>query len=499
MNTPKNTLRPKIIVMAIFVITFLMFGLNSCILKPKTGILKGKVILVNDSGDSLLDPMDFAGATVALYEPAVLDSTITRINREYPGIGVIISQATDFDHRYQEPVAQSVSTADVFFELKGIKPGIYNLAVFKEDWGITYRYGIQIGKGQSVEIMDLELYPVRSFGSAMVEPVIFRRDHSYILPQDVVFVGPVTLEQGSRILVAPGQIVKFYGEVTCPLSDDMDQAWKMMSADGIYSTEKRGINAVGNISSIQFFRDEIKLNNGIFFQVDNSVLITSSDCELSNLMLRRGGSGLSVSDSNMRVSNILASSEIKDNYFWGVKAQTSFTVEMEVKKSVFKNFETGLSITGWGNFFVNNNYFHGNNLNACSFRNMNGSVTHNAFELNRSDIFQYILYDPPTQIEYNNFFYCKSRSIYPLRVAKINNNNFYRTEGVFINIAVVTLPNNSCVIADLDARNNYWAVPNLSDYLVDANDNTGNPDTDCPFYILYQPRRNSPVPNAGPQ
>lgn len=498
MSINKTIFRTMNTAMAIFAMTFLVFGMNSCIVKPKTGILKGKVSLLNDSGDSLLDPVDFAGATVALYEPAVLDSTITRINREYPGIGVIISQATDFDHRYQEPVAGGSSAADGSFELKGIEPGTYNLAVFKEDWGITYRYGIQIGKGQSVEIMDLELYPAPSFGSAMVEPVIFRRDHSYVLPQDIVFVGPVTFEQGSRILVAPGQIVKFYGEVSCPLSDDMDQAWKMMSSDGIYSTEKRGINALGNISSIQFFGDEIKLNNGIFFQIDNSVLVTSSDCELSNLMLRRGGSGLSVSDSNMRVSNILASSKIKDNVFWGVKTQASFAVEMEVKKSVFKNFEMGVSMTGWGNFSVNNNYFHGNKR-ASQFRNMNGSVTHNAYELNNVDVHQYILYDPPTQIEYNNFFLSKSRTIYPLRVAKINNNNFYRTEGVFINIAVETLPNNSCVIADLDARNNYWAVPNLSDYLVDANDNTGNPDTDCPFYILYQPRRNSPVPNAGPQ
>lgn len=498
MKIIKTMFRAKPFKMVLLGAMLLIITMSSCILKPKTGILKGKVSLLNDSGDSIWDPVDFAGATVALYEPAVLDSTITRINREYPSIGVIISQATDFDHRYQEPVAETISAADGSFELKEIEPGTYNLAVFKEDWGIVYRYGIQIGKGESVELMDLELYPALSFGSAMVEPTIFKRDHTYLLPQDIIFVGPVTFEQGSRILVAPGQIVKIYGEVTCPHGDDMDQAWKMMSADGIYSTEKRGINAVDTISSIQFFGDEIKLNNGIFFQVNNSVLITSSDCELSNLMLRRGGSALSAADCNLKVSRVLASSDVKNNVSWGIKATASFEVEMEVKNSVFKNLEHAINLSGWGAFFVNNNYFHGNKR-GTHIHNMHGSITHNAFELNNIDVYQYILYEPPTQIEYNNFYYSKSRSIYPLRVAKINNNNFYRTDWVFISIVTVTLPNNSCVIADLDARNNYWAVPNVRDFLEDASNNTGDPETDCPYYIIINPRRNIPVPNAGPQ
>ncbi len=498
MKTTNKMNKPRAFTLLILGGILLMLCTSTCVLSPKTGILKGKVSLINDSGDSLLNPVDFAGATIALYEQTVLDSTITRINREYPGIGVIISQATDFDHRYQEPVAQSVSAADGSFELKGIEPGSYNLAVFKEDWGITYRYGIQIGKGQNVEIMDLELYPALSFGSAMVDPVIFRRDHTYLLPQDIVFVGPVTFEQGSKILIAPGQTVKFYGEVTCPQGDDMDQAWRLMSSDGIYSLEQWAINAVGKIGSVQFFGDEVKLNNGIFFQIDNSVLITSSECELSNLMLRRGGSALSVSDCNLQANRILASSDIKNNVYWGLKLQASISVDAEVSSSVFKGLEQGVYLNGWGTFSVNNNYFYGNKR-GTHLRNMNGSVTHNAYELNEIDVYQYILYDPPTQIEYNNFFLSKSRTIYPLRVAKINNNNFYRTDGVFISIVTTSLVNNSCVIADLDARYNYWAVPNLSDYLRDATNNTGNPDTDCPFYIIYQPKRSSPVPNAGPQ
>jgi len=34
--------------------------------KPETGSLSGKVILINDTGDPALDPVDYSGITVAL-------------------------------------------------------------------------------------------------------------------------------------------------------------------------------------------------------------------------------------------------------------------------------------------------------------------------------------------------------------------------------------------------------------------------------------------------
>ncbi|MDD4157192.1 MAG: hypothetical protein PHY08_11525, partial [Candidatus Cloacimonetes bacterium] len=53
---------------------------------------------------SLLNSEDHSGVTVALYNLAYLDTTLVRINQEYPHIGVIITQETEFDHRLQTPV-----------------------------------------------------------------------------------------------------------------------------------------------------------------------------------------------------------------------------------------------------------------------------------------------------------------------------------------------------------------------------------------------------------
>ena len=81
---------PLIIALLVFVGLMCM---NSCT-KVSTGSLCGKVVLENDSEDPANDPVDYSGITVALYEIPELDTTITRINTEYPQTGVQISTET---------------------------------------------------------------------------------------------------------------------------------------------------------------------------------------------------------------------------------------------------------------------------------------------------------------------------------------------------------------------------------------------------------------------
>lgn len=477
-------------------VLLLMLGCSSCCTKPKTATIFGQVELVNDTGNGVHDPVDFAGVTIALYELAELDSTLTRLNSEYPGIGVGISQSTDFDHRCQSPLAIVSSTGDGSFSLNEISSGTYNVALFKEGWGIRYIHNVQVSENMDTSIGDIDLYPEVIFTSASTEPVTLKSDHTYVIYGDMVFIGPVEFQARSRLYAEPGSIIKFYGELTCSDSTEMDDIWKILSSDALYSTTQTELGLDSYISSVQFYGDIVNINNGAFYHIGNSVLLAASDCTISNAMVRFGGSGFSISDSNSQISNILVSSNVKDNVYWGTKIQSSTPVDIEVTRSIFKNLEEGVHLNGFGTFSVNNSYFHGNDK-GIQARHFNGSVTHNAFELNEVDVYQYILYDPPTEIAYNNFYLTKVRTVYPLRVATINNNNFYHTLGIFITIRITTLPNNSCVTADLDARNNYWGVANLSDYLVDANDNTGDPESDCPFYILYQPRINVPIQAAG--
>ena len=135
----------------LFILIFCVLFVSSCSTstKPETGSLSGKVILVNDTGDPALDPIDYSGITVALYNLAYLDTTIVRINNQYPQIGVHINQETEFDHRYQQPVAKTITNTDGSFKLTEIISGEYNLVYFKSGWGIRYEYNIVVNKGEN--------------------------------------------------------------------------------------------------------------------------------------------------------------------------------------------------------------------------------------------------------------------------------------------------------------------------------------------------------------
>jgi hypothetical protein len=56
-----------------------------------TGTLTGTVKLEGQR--------DHSGVTVALYELAELDTSIVRLNQEYPNVAFPIFQVTEFDHR----------------------------------------------------------------------------------------------------------------------------------------------------------------------------------------------------------------------------------------------------------------------------------------------------------------------------------------------------------------------------------------------------------------
>ena len=55
----------------------------------------------------------------------------------------------------------------------------------------------------------------------------------------------------------------------------------------------------------------------------------------------------------------------------------------------------------------------------------------------------------------------------------------------------------SIVQADLDAKENYWAVSNIDTYILDKLDNANYPGTECIFQVNYLPKKYSKVVDAG--
>jgi hypothetical protein len=66
---------------------------------------------------------DHSGVTVALYNLVELDTAVVRLQKEFPFVGVPISQQTEFDHRLAEPVYQTKTAGDGSYRIDNIKGG----------------------------------------------------------------------------------------------------------------------------------------------------------------------------------------------------------------------------------------------------------------------------------------------------------------------------------------------------------------------------------------
>jgi len=147
MNSFFNSLKSKEFYILHFtfyiIITPLLLLMLSC--SSTTEIKKGELSgVVNLEGQS-----DFSGITVSLYDLAYLDTTIVRINNQYPQIGVKITQHTEFDHRLQSTVKTTTTEADGSFELNKIPTGEYNVVAMKAGFGFKYLYEITIVEGDN--------------------------------------------------------------------------------------------------------------------------------------------------------------------------------------------------------------------------------------------------------------------------------------------------------------------------------------------------------------
>ncbi|MCK4358328.1 MAG: carboxypeptidase regulatory-like domain-containing protein [Candidatus Cloacimonetes bacterium] len=131
---------------ALFIIHYSLYiliiiTLLSCTTSPQTGSLSGNIQLENET--------DHSGITVALYELAELDPDIVAINEEYPHIGVIINQTTEFDHRFGNLVKYTETDANGNFKIKNIPTGRYNVVAMKDNFGFKYIYEISVSDGEN--------------------------------------------------------------------------------------------------------------------------------------------------------------------------------------------------------------------------------------------------------------------------------------------------------------------------------------------------------------
>lgn len=500
----------------------------------------------------LLDSDDHSGVTVALYNLAYLDTTLVRINQQYPHIGVIITQETEFDHRLQTPVKFTQTDLAGNFKLEGIRPGKYNIALLKEGYSLRYVYNLHLSEGSNIlttnnsfsnsDFESLEsfavnnnskikiqnsklnnssvitLYPSVDVPSVVSTPISFESGVQYNFPQNTIITAPVTIEPGTILAVGVNRKIDFHSTISTP---ETGIRWWLTSSHSINSLSEQ-INNTKNLSVSSssswlndFFFDrinilgtsQITLQNGKVSFLKDGINISPNNSIYKNIRAQHGFSHANVgSDNHIFSNNLISDFSQRVHMFSGSSV---------IEKNIFYNNIENMLLSE-NEVLVQNNYFQSNYVALRPFYG-NINIKNNNFENNDFSI-STVASEP--LIEYNTFYgsktYCIQTHRYYVQASHdysnpiISNNNLY---GNNISLALIARANmfsgysylaegGRGVRTNIDAKNNYWKHSPVIDYIIDnttyPNEPTNSPNF-CPYLIIYEPKRNTKVPNAGIQ
>jgi len=508
-----------------FQLIILLLLLISCssTTETKSGSLSGSVILNNDTGNSALDPIDFSGATVALYHPATLDTTIVRLNSQYPNIGVQINQQTEFDHRLQNPAKVTTTNADGSFSISKIPTGKYNLVIMKEGWGVRYLYDINITEGENTlntkdypfSILNfqlknnsqfgksaIELFPVASLSGYINNNFEFEVNHNYIITDNATFTGNVVLNPLTYIWVNPGKKISF---VTSLSTEAITSGFcHISSAGSMYSLVQAQPSDINRFDGVHCFVDMLFENDALHSVITTNAMngwtIQTSGINIQNMIFRDSRIGLQFFNiNNITVSN--SNFNKCDNLDSGGIALAGCNQSM-ISDNVFVSNTISVRQHTSADANISNCYFYnGSNKDVYNLYETTGSVTHCVFTESQTAIYT-------SGFSNTNISYCDIQAVLGIFnieqmnqyesdfTANFNNFNcsqfcvktkarYYTTELIYYN-----------------CENNYWNTVNVSeiDNLIwDRNDETeNNPEYDRLRGVVdYTPFRTTPVQDTG--
>lgn len=470
------------------VIIFLFSTSCSSSTASKTGSLSGSIILQNDTGDAANDAVDFAGVTVALYKTATLDTTIVRINGQYPGLGVQINQQTEFDHRLQAPSKVTTTSANGSFKLSKINKGMYNLVVYKEGWGIRYFYNLDIEDGSNninsllPARSSIALYPERVMSGYVLEPFTFLSNHSYIVDNNLSFVNEVIMQPSANVLIKPNMRITLLSSINT--SQITEGYCAVTSADKIYTTTQQQSSQILNFDGIYGNPALVAVNNKIHSLItsftSNGWNLQSSNFTIENSVFRYCTIGLQL----VQCENVIVT---------GCNSSKSVSVEMG-----------GMTFTGCNKTQVLNSIFTQSTIGLRQHTSAETTVSNCIFYANTSrDVFN--LYETTGLIEYCDF----GASNIAIETSGESNTNIQRCniqaktgifnsqqfnwnrsyfQANFNNLLCTVLGIKSStleytgVIKHFDCKHNYWYTTNQAE----INDLTWDMDNEDPNIDYYE-------------
>lgn len=419
----------------------------------------------NISGNILLeDQLDYSGIAVSIYNLAKLDTKIVDINTEYPHIGVIINQQTQFDHRFQTPVKTALTNEDGDFKVQNIPVGVYNIVISKDNYGFKYVYNVPIIEGNNQLDEYYTLYQEIHLSGDSFDDITFEFDHHYIIDDDYnIYNADVIIEPNSIIRIEPGKSINLS---LCEIlaQSKHDSLFWITSNDGFEQyTSRKDRDDIGYFQSFITYNGTVIIDNMINWgKIDFANIGFENHIDgliVSNMIFRNSLCGFQSSNLNTTNCEDVLCYDVTSDTYGGI-----YFLDVSngyIRKSIFVNSHNGILVkhSFLGN--VNNNYFYSNNV-GLSVWSTECKIEHNEFKNNYNRDLDFVGNNDSVsgegelEIYYNNFNsengivqWSPSGSYSVPSQIVINNNNF-ENNSHFIKYA------SGHINFIIDARYNYF-------------------------------------------
>ena len=381
---------------------------------------------------------DNSGVTVSLYKPVELDTAITHARDAHTGLGVALSQRTEFFWRVEKAVYSTTTKSDGSWDIKA-EAGSYNIVVAKDGYG--WRAVYEQSNSANINItLPKPLTLKGAYFEALTIP-----DNSFVIIDGKVAFNFVELQVGA------GSIMEFRNngklEMTGPLNLNGNSGNEiLLTPQDTSGNAEISIHDVSNGTVDYVAASYIK--NGFYIKNMESFTFTHNRIAHSKTVLEMFGS-----PNTTFSNNIISSSDI------GLNISTS---SASIQKNIF------FHISGSGIEYYDN---PGSVVTKNVFKRCG-----NGFTINRPGGFY--TSDSQLDLTYNDFILNENHISMGYKVrGGAHNNNFFKSNAY-------TVKCGSRFIADtLDFKANYWSTNSnveISQQILDAADF----DTGSAFYPL---------------
>jgi len=404
----------------------IIITLLSCTTGPQSGNLTGTVQLAGEA--------DHGGIVIGVYELAELDPDIVEANQNWPHIGVIINQHTEFDHRFGTLVKTGETDASGYFEITDIPTGVYNIVAIKDSFGFRYIYEISISAGDnsitekrkkekvkskkadndedsSFNLLplsfnlnksraDLTFYPETIISSDITTPTTLESFHHYIIEQDIIVDDELTIEPGAVIRLNEGVKMSIYGDLIAVGEEDKF-IW-FTSNDSLFSLFPSPFSPITSLFEYKLIELDGTLNKQVSFckfeHAGTGLLNHVNGFDISDCIFRDSQCGFKAED----VDSTLCSNLLCDGIDNLEQAGIYFlqAVSGIIEKNLIIKCEKGVRIKDNSSPMVENNYFFECEYGLELFES-SSDVKHNEFINNLNGV--RVCGPTSPELSYNHF------------------------------------------------------------------------------------------------